>query len=462
MQNFINNASNIHVIKGAISIKSNNLALGHILSSTNLMMNNPVNAIKNHFKKPRDRIIIPSDHINQYMAASCLLHSLDGWGYLSHAVESLLKGDNGIAIHLAYYAELRSSMSFLSSEGIGIFDRKHICINSSGNILKDPGERYWNYKNRRFQFRPLGTHAMVWEAIDKWVLSPNKPENNDILKIFSVSGKRFDEWVNAFPYANNIACKRIIKEWIGEWNFDVNYFKDDRKKRNEVSYRPKRLNNLLPRYSVNETISKLSTYWDILEPSQTNRFQKLDMYLLRMLLSKMYDTLSRQIKSSHPFDDVIKDTLNNLGLTHSKSLIDFLNEKVIIHKIFDDAKNYSLDPNSNTLNPLSVIARAILNLRISTGNVALIYNKAGILKQELNFLWESYGVENGFWSNGGAPNDFTELWDDIKDHIEDVTDWADSKKPVLSLFQIYEELDIPKSFNYFKQFNRACLWGMSI
>jgi len=71
-------------------------------------------------------------------------------------------------------------------------------------------------------------------------------------------------------------------------------------------------------------------------------------------------------------------------------------------------------------------------------------------------------VENGFWHSGNAPADFNDLRDDIRDHVEKITDWADTKKPNLSLSQVYEDPDIPFAFNYYKQFNRVGLWGIAL
>ena len=460
MQRFIDNASNIPVISGATIIKSNNLVNGYILDPNNPLLIDSATAIRNHFITGSRQISLSINNIKTYIAASSLLHSLDGWVYLSHAVESLLRGDNGVSIHLAYYAELRASMSFLASEGIGIFNDRHVRLDATSSIQGDPGISY--IKGGRTKSKPARTHYMVWEAIEKWSKSLVKPTNSDLLKVFSVNGKTFEDWLDAFPYSATLIGSTVIKQWLREWNFDVNHFKDDRNMRNEVSYRPQRLRNARPKYTVNEIINELSSYWNILEPYQSNRFQLLDKYLLRILIQKLYNNLSTPLRASNSLEDVIVDTLNNLGESLNKSLIDFLKDTAGNHKIFIEAQNQALDPGTKSLNALSIIARATLMLRISTGNTSLIFRQAGVRKSDLNIIWESYGVENGFWDKGRAPTDFLELWDDIKDFIEDVTNWSISKSPNLTLSQIYKDNNIPIAFNYYKQFNRACLWGLSL
>jgi hypothetical protein len=63
------------------------------------------------------------DAVN-YLATSVFIHCFNGWNYLSAAVNSMLEGDYGSAIHSAYYAELRSIFSILASQGIGVFNKK--------------------------------------------------------------------------------------------------------------------------------------------------------------------------------------------------------------------------------------------------------------------------------------------------------------------------------------------------
>ena len=76
-------------------------------------------------------------NLAQYIAASVALHANDGWSYLGRSVSCLLAGDTHRALHLAYYAELRASMSLLAGAGIGIFDKKHFIVpttNSTANF----------------------------------------------------------------------------------------------------------------------------------------------------------------------------------------------------------------------------------------------------------------------------------------------------------------------------------------
>src|SRR3954452_380716 len=57
-------------------------------------------------------------NLAQYVAASGPLHAVDGWAFLSRALEACAKGDPDAARHLGYYAELRGALSLLASQGV--------------------------------------------------------------------------------------------------------------------------------------------------------------------------------------------------------------------------------------------------------------------------------------------------------------------------------------------------------
>lgn len=189
MQSFVDQASNIHIIEGAKIIKNKYLHQGILLDPTNPLILNSAHVIKNYLN---GRITLTNDQVKTYMASSVLLHTLDGWGYLSSAIDNLLKGDPSIATHLAYYAELRASMSFLGAEGIGIFNSRHINLDSAGTINPNPpviqrysnGRPKYNPYGRPIVIETFGTHQFVWDVLEVWINSSAKPHNNELLKVF--------------------------------------------------------------------------------------------------------------------------------------------------------------------------------------------------------------------------------------------------------------------------------------
>jgi hypothetical protein len=455
MENFINSASNIPVIDGVAQIKNTLVATHQVISPTNrLLLPDFKTVIRNHLDGSD---ALSNTEINTFLASTALLHCLDGWAYLSHAIDSLITGDSRIAIHLGYYSELRASMSFLSSEGIGIFNNGYISADATNSIQRNPTRD----RVTTTSINP-STHQFIWNSLDTWINSIVKPTNpSDLLGVFSVDGKNFNEWLTHFPYTSPNSGILVLKNWLSSWNFDINHFKKDREVRNVVSYQTPNLNVSQNIYTLNQNIDKLNSFWDILEPSGKNRFQLLDKYLLRELLRIIYDQQTNSVKAANTFESLVRKTIANMGLTVQQSFINFMISHDE-HELFVESFNTSIDPATNSLNPLSVIARATLMLRISTGSVSHILNRGGMTKEDLDFLWDKYGMENGFWTTGDLPEDFISLWEDIKDEVEQVTTWANTKKPDLDLHTMYSDANVPYSLNFFKQFHRAGLWGMSL
>lgn len=439
-QAFIDNASSNPIIDGAILIKQNNIPNGVLLENDHPLIGDCINNIKNNESS------ITADHFKTYIALSSIVHSMDGWEYLASAIEAIVNGNHSVAIHLAYYSELRGSMSFLATEGIGIFDKKHFNLNSVSAL------------NPSSEFN--GTHQAVWLMINLWTNSAQKPENSDILSVFSVSSKTFQEWVEAFPYATTLSAKTIIQKWIQEWNLDVDLLQADRNTRNEVSYRPQR-NTVNSRSEIEygKSILEIQNIWELIEPSETNRFNLLDRHLLKLFLRRIYDSLAQDVKDANSFDDLVTQTLTNLGLPNDDSFSNFLRANSR-HSIFDYANKNAYDIINNKLNVIAILSRALLMLRLSTGCASLIFKKARYSIRDLNVLWEIYGVENGFWKTGEKPENFEDLWDEINDHLETIKNWLEeSEIEDLVANDVLKDEAISHSIKYFKQIHRAMLWG---
>src|SRR3990172_5374634 len=75
------------------------------------------------------------DHreLEQYIAASALLHCMDGWGFLGAALDCHSQNDADEARHLAYYGELRGAAALLATEGIGVFCHQHFVVDALGS-----------------------------------------------------------------------------------------------------------------------------------------------------------------------------------------------------------------------------------------------------------------------------------------------------------------------------------------
>jgi hypothetical protein len=438
MQAFVDSASKAMVTGGASLIKTTHVAHSRLIDPTNPLLDSDIDTVVgNHHSGAR---IITQDEAVTFLASSSLCHALDGWIYLAHSIDSFLKGDKGISVHLAYYSELRGAMSFLSSEGIATLNHQHICVEGSGLVSK------YN--------RSKGTHSFAWEALDHYIKSNLKPKD-DILKSFSYLGKDFLEWQNAIPNASPIMSDQVVKDWLKQWSFDIGLFKSDKDLRNEVSYRPKKLQgNAL--FNIADAFRKLSSFWYLLEPQNGERFRMLDQYLLKKYFKKIHGHIEVTLGRSVDFDTLLEDTFQNLRLALSpaqKSFFTSLND----HDLFVSASNTVIDPILG-INPISIIARSTLLLRLALGYSSKNLISAGVTKSELNFFLNNIGVNNGFWDANDIPNDFSKLWDEVSDSISNIDSWLSGRTTNPSLSEMNNELSYELAF--YKQINRASFWGI--
>ena len=79
---------------------------------------------------------IDESALAERIAVSIPSHVFDGWSYLGRAIHCFVRGDTRSAVHLGYYAELRSALAVLAAEGIGLLDRHHFVIQENGSVKR--------------------------------------------------------------------------------------------------------------------------------------------------------------------------------------------------------------------------------------------------------------------------------------------------------------------------------------
>lgn len=431
IEDFIDNASPIVVKDGFLDVKNNHFPSNEFLSVGNPLKSAAYDTIKNHFKGVQ--VFSPTD-AKTYLASSSILHCFDGWSYLSAAIHSFLNGEIPISIHLAYYAELRASSSFLSTQGIGIFNDKHFSLSINNLINESP--------NR-------ATHKFIWEALSCWI---DRSNNSDIFNYFFYNGISFNEWFQYIPNSNSVNISSLfLNDWLKGWSFDINKFQDDRETRNFFSYRPNFTRDF--NFSnLSTKIKNINSIWKILEPNSSNRFSLLDKYLFKLLLEKIHSIISQSgIVLSK--EDMINKMFENAGMPIDSTLKQiFINNTY--HVIFEKSNEIATDANGLP-DPLAIIARSILMLRLASGSTSHLIKISNINRQELDFFFNTFGIDGGFWSPGDAPNDFCDLWTDVNDLLIEFEELA--KEPIVTLNKI-NNLNI----STYSQFTRAAVWGTGL
>ncbi|MFA5184400.1 MAG: hypothetical protein WC456_02625 [Patescibacteria group bacterium] len=399
------------------------------------------------------RSSLKDKQIKDYIAASVFNHCGDGWSLLGRALSLHIKGDGNSSIHLAYYAELRAAMSLLASEGIGVFNNRHVIVKDGAVDLTPSLKR----KNRS-----LGrTHQFVWMALEHW--TDRRLSADTLANIICPGSITLFEWLDAFGVANNI--HPIGSKWMRLWGIDIKQFGDDQILRNYSSYRPSRI---LPKSNTTapHSLAFFSELWRMCEPSPSSRFNEIDKHLLRSSLSQAYKAVyGIEPHTSTNLDDyrawIEKKIITlNFSAPVQKEWVNFLTWAIQPDdsKIIEEAGKFtSVDDPSHHL---QVLARATLLLRISTGINAKLLKEAGFTKKDLEFWWGPYAVDNGIIKNAGAISNFLDLWDDVNIALQDIMVWEKSQSKNYTYSDLV--MDISKPILRLSECERISLWGLGI
>lgn len=443
----INQASRTAIGKEYSSIK-NNWASQLWLQRRNRYINDPIDRLKEDKKGS----ITPNDaHLRQYIAASSLTHCMDGWSFIGRAIEAHLRGDSDTSRHLGYYAELRAAMAFLASEGIGVFDKIHYIVDHKGKCREIPNP------NKK------GTHVITWESLEYWASSNVAADL--LFSVIKPGGIPLKEWLDNFSMGTGIR-EIIADKWLKQWGLDLKMLYEDRDSRNFASYRPTAFTS--PRaLSINDALQSVNEFWNTFEPFESLRFAKLDRYLLKNSLEIYFRTSHPNGKShkqaAKTYKLIIRNMLHNLapGDLTSEEWLTFLTDTSNTScAILLDAKGEAgpKDPNHHR----EVIARAALLLRIATGSChEFLYSLTTTDKEKLQFWCSRIGEDRSLWQAANEPDQFIDLWADIKEALEELEDWkADPANYPNSYCTLWKESS--DVVGMLGTCERICLWGVGV
>ena len=317
----------------------------------------------------------------EYVAASMTLHLVDGWSFLSRAFDAIVRGDRATSIHLAYYAELRATMSLLASQGIGVFGQKHVAVTTGGS------PRVWE----------RGTHVAAWRLLDAWSSASGSAEH--LLSALHVRGRSIADRVDEARVvvggmsASTSVRQSIPQAWLEEWSIDLRDFETDRELRNQVSYRPWGIAWQQPddlRVN-NEVLCSISECWRSLEPDGFTG-ARIDHALLARALRMAHVPSSRE--------------------EEGESIGGFL---------FDAAAG----PDRGLNRATPILARATLMLRLGTAANSQMLKDTGVDMTNFDFWWREIVRRFGLWEATGSnqadqPEQTVDLWADVAEALDDI------------------------------------------
>lgn len=399
---------------------------GHWLPSHNRYLRDCIQKIKDDTAAHRNLV---HSHMRQYIAASAVIHCFDGWAFLSRAVDAELSGDPNAARHFGYYAELRAAMSLLASCGIGVFDKKHIVVKADGRC-------------HGIQNSPP-THIFAWDALEYWANSSTAV--HVVLSSISPGAVKLDEWLNQLSVRPHF----MVLKWMTEWGLDLARVRKDQKDRNVSSYRPTPLSTGAPR-EISEVIKTVTRMWKSCEPSGANAFSVLDRHLLRNTVELAFKvSFSRSPKQAHQkYKKYIEMMLHGVSPSEltEEQWQDFF-DPYGSWKSIDLIKDAGVDDPVQSVNhSKQLLSRALLLLRVSTGSLNSILKNANVdLVNDLSFWIYGPRMCKKLWTPGEGPDDFFDLWADVDEAIQSLTDWADDTESEVSLHNLWQQRAVQAS-----------------
>jgi hypothetical protein len=351
---------------------------------------------------------VRSRNLADYVAASAPLHCCDGWSLLGRAVGAHLRGDADAARHLAYYAELRGAMSLLATQGVGIFADRHFVIDENGAASLLISSK---------------THDAAWDVLEAWA---DSPRGADVLgTILTPAGRAISDWVAALPAGTS--WKPIATDWLSHMGLDLRALSVDKDARNEASYRPTRL-QARRGLSCTDAVSIAREMWALLAPEPSLPFTELDRYLLRRTLEQAFFAVEESTHRQAPrrFESAIVTAVREIDPGLSGAEWERFLRRV------DDPHDPPIMRVSETrpgvnspYHHVSVMARALMLLRVSSGTVRHMLIEAGVGLGSLSFWWEPYGRERGLWSIPPLSSELMDGWADTELTLREVDDWID-------------------------------------
>jgi hypothetical protein len=439
------NKSSRLAIEQSLSQLKRHLSRDRWIGRNNKYRRNTLDVLKDD-ADPTTPSTINEKELVQYIAASAPLHCADGWSLVGGALTCHARGDVSTALHLGYYAELRAAVAILAAEGVGIFDKPSIAINSSGQCHLIGG---------------YGTHLIAWLALENW--ADTQPAASLLVDVLQIQGVSCRTWLNSFQKSSLTNRRGIASKWLKTWGLDLRRFVGDRAARNEVSYHPSRMSPT-EHLEVPEGAAFLCELWKLHEPSDNSRFDILDRYLLRRILEETFRVVRGRLPKSDPtnFKSDIKAMVADIqpGGQTAEAWTQFFTrdsetkDPPLITMAMGAGKQES------PYNHMQVISRAVVLLRLATGACSHLLESAKFGKPELQFWWQSLGEDLGLWNDSTKPDNITDLWADVEAAIGQITTWTESNKESANYARW--QADCATEILVLSGCERIGLWGLGL
>ena len=382
----------------------------------------------------------PPRQVIDAIAMSVPTHCVDGWTFAARATSALLSGDPHACRHMAYYAQLRASMCILANLGVGLFNGINLVADANGQIVRiDP-------TNNNNNNRGLGTHKIVWAALEAWGQEPTLAQAFlDLLRFKHVPLR--DILHAIWP---GFMAVTTVGQLIAAWGIDLQRGVEDHKYRNNSSYAPHALNPIPMRTATN--LGYVDRAWRLFEPSGGSGYDNLDRHLIRKILHAQHEMSDPGVL---PGEGSIDRFYGNLPA----AIRLFCPKSFVLSSPATPEILKMAVVRATPAKPLHMLSRALLLLRMATAftHSSLVDAGVDVSSGELSTWLDQIAVARGFCAVGDTIGDGSGLWDDLSVAIDDLE--ASRKPSPLDLMTW--KASFPNGMPRVAEVERIALWSLS-
>jgi len=356
------------------------------------------------------------------LAARQIEHCLEAWEYLSQSIFAMLSCQDDIAIHMAYYAELRSANSLLASTGIANKEKKSYFVDST----------------KKRKARSVRTHHFIRDIWQDWCKRPDSVEAFTSLKVLPS--------VTLSDVYNALNLRNAPSKSLLNWGYELLNFENDHLSRNRSSYQVHRVYN-----GVGDSDSKghgdlVRLIWSHLVSTGSDGQLYFETLYAQYLLSNVCKDFSAgaadpEGEFTRQLEVVLERLSRNTGVP-----IESLRSHFSFDKDDTRFRLFDIAASKNT-GVHNVVARAFILVRFATNKLNLNLSKS---KCRQALAW----IERWLEESGVLHDDVSR--EDVAGSSEDFLDAADDIAG-LSLRRVW--LEGPESASRVGQLKAGLCWG---
>lgn len=339
------------------------------------------------------------DAIAEFSSVGAFLHCIDAWSLLGRSIDALSVGSVAEAAHLAYYSEVRSTISMMARSGLLIVGTQTVAING---------------KTIETVYNGASTHESAWEALRLW--SGTNAAVETVARSINFRGIPLSRWLDsARPGAAAATFSAFLTE---AWGSDLEEMKGDRSRRNIASYHPSGLRRAEPENYASWFREVVVGLVGVLSPGTPGTFPDLDAVIatevLRNLVGKsdpegdVKRIVSSAFGSPYGAEPIIEELVTSVGSAGNSCIADAMRRSSTPIRQFtrDDVR--------------SMLGRAVLLARFCTAAVRDMQKRAGL--DQVDFRWwsDEVGIMSGFWNPTPKPDPLTDLWLDLESALDEL------------------------------------------